>query len=227
MVIVAHPDDAEFIAAGTVARWAREGREITYTVCTNGNKGTDDPTITPEQLAAMRESEQNAAAAVLGVRRVVFLGYNDGELQPTPDLRRSITRVIRRYRPYTVITMDPTVRFFGDDYMNHPDHRAAGDAACDAIFPAARDRLYFPELLAEGLEPHKVKETYLAGTLSPNIWIDIADTLKVKIAALLEHRSQIGDASGAERLVCTWAEEAARGHNLRYAEAFRRITLPD
>lgn len=191
MVIMAHPDDAEFVCGGTVALWAAQGVEVTYVIITSGEKGTDDPEMTKERLIALREEEQRNAARILGVKEVVFLRYPDGELMPTRELRRDLVREIRRYRPDAVIVGDPTRRFYGSNYINHPDHRAAADAALDAIFPAAGNRLFFPELLAEGLQPHSVREVYVAGSSEPDTFIDIMPTLDLAIAALKEHRSQV------------------------------------
>lgn len=225
MVVMAHPDDPEFTAGGTVAKWAREGKEIIYVICTNGNKGSDDPQMTPERLATIREEEQRAAAKRLGVKKIVFLGYPDGELQPTLELRRDIAREIRRYKPDAVITPDPTTRYFGQTYINHPDHRAAGDAALDAIFPAARDRLSFPELAEGGLEPHKVREVYLSGTTNPDFWVDIGDTIEIKIEALLQHRSQINEPDKLAERIREWGRAMAEGQDMEYAERFKRMIL--
>ena len=225
MIITAHPDDAEFTAAGSVAKWTREGVTVIYVICTDGSRGSNDPKVKPEQLVAIRRAEQEAAARILGVEEVVFLGYEDGSLEPTLALRRDLTREIRRYQPDIVVCPDPTVRYYGDTYLNHPDHRAAGDAALDAVFPSARTRYIFSELLAEGLEPHKVREVYIRGALSPNLWVDISDTIELKIAALREHESQLGRSQGWEERVRSRAQQAAVGHDMTHAEAFRRIIL--
>jgi len=225
LVIMAHPDDFEFTVGGTVARWAREGKRVIYVVCTDGSRGSNDPAITPQQLTAIRKAEQEAAARVLGVAEVVWLGYEDGTLQHTLALRRDLTRVIRRYRPDIVICQDPTVRYHGDSYLNHPDHRAASDATLDAVFPSARTRYIFPELLAEGLEPHKVREVYVRGASAPNFWVDIGETIEVKIAALQAHESQVGQSPGLEARIRDWAQEEAKGQNMTYAESFQRFTL--
>ena len=225
MVITAHPDDAEFTVAGTVARWAQEGKTVIYVICTDGSRGSNDPEVKPEHLVAIRRAEQEAAARVLGVEEVVFLGYEDGSLEPTLALRRDLTREIRRYRPDIVVCPDPTVRYYGDSYLNHPDHRAAGDAALDAVFPSARTRYIFPELLAEGLEPHKVREVLIRGALSPNLWVDISDTIELKIAALREHESQVGRIQGWEERVRARAQQEAAGQDMTCAESFRRIIL--
>jgi LmbE family N-acetylglucosaminyl deacetylase len=225
LVVVAHPDDAEFMVAGTVAKWARQGATVTYVVVTKGDKGSDDPAMTPERLAEIRESEQRAAGELLGVRHFEFLGYEDAYLQPTLDLRRDLTRVIRHYRPEVVVCFDPTNRFVNDVYPNHPDHRASGDATVDAVFPSARDRLTFPELLVEGLEPHRVKQLWLGATREPNVVVDIAETLAVKKQALLAHPSQLGKeiADFAEQL----ARWSAAGQDFAYGEAFRRIVFDE
>ena len=225
MVVVAHPDDAEFMVAGTAAKWAARGAEVTYVVITNGNKGSEDPEMTSTILAEIREAEQRAAGLILGVKHFEFLGYEDGYLVHTLDLRRDITRVIRKYRPDIVVTFDPTARFMFDAYANHPDHRAAGDATVDAIFPSARDRLTFPELLVDGLEPHKVKQLWMgSGTgASANVWVDISETIELKKKALAAHPSQLSEE------VAEFAAEMARGQagdqEFEYAEAFRRIVF--
>ncbi len=224
MVVVAHPDDAEFGAAGTLALWAKEGSEIIYVLCTSGDKGTSDVSIKPAELARRREQEQKAAAAIVGAREVVFLRYEDGVLLNTLQLRRDIVRQIRTYRPDVVVCQDPTSRF-RDNYINHPDHRAAGDATLDAVFPSARDPHVFPELLAEGLQPHKVLEVYLMGPASPNTWIDISRTLDLKLAALRQHVSQFDDPEQVMERVRQRAREMADGHGMEYAEAFRYIKI--
>ena len=230
MLIVAHPDDGEFMAAGTLAKWARQGSEIYYVLCTSGDKGTSDPEMKPEELAAIREREQRAAAAVVGARDVVFLRYPDGTLQNTLELRKDLVRQIRRYRPDVLVCQDPTMRYT-DGYINHPDHRAAGDAALDAVFPSARDYHVFPELVTEeGLMPHKTLEVYLgAQGPSATVWVDIADTVDVKIAALYEHMSQVGKdperlKTMAERIKERCAEVGA-AHAMSYAESFRYVRL--
>jgi LmbE family N-acetylglucosaminyl deacetylase len=225
-VIVAHPDDAEFGCAGTVARWAAEGRHVTYVLLTSGDKGSADPEMTPERLVETREAEQRAACEILGVRDVIFLRRKDATLVPDLDLRRDITRVIRQLRPDVVICQDPTVQFVGTSYLNHPDHRAAGQATLDAIYPAARDRMTFPELLEEGLEPHKVREVYIDGTQTANIWVDITDHFETKIASLRAHVSQVGDWDPAP-MVKEWSEREAREHpgNGEMAEGFRYMRL--
>ncbi len=193
MVIMAHPDDPEFFSGGLIALWCAAGVEVIYLILTNGNKGSDDPTFTPEKLVAVRQQEQRAAAAILGVKEVIFFDEPDGELQPTLNLRQRIVAEIRRFRPEAIITLDPTRYFYQGMYINHADHRAAGEVTIDAVFPAARNRMYHPELLFDGLEPHAVKEVYLAGSLQPNRWVDITAFLDTKLKAILCHASQIKD----------------------------------
>ena len=177
---------------------------------TSGNAGSNEytpPDMTREALVPIREDEQREACRVLGITEVIFLGYEDGMLEPSIALRRELTRLIRRYRPDAVLCGDPTVRYYGATYLNHPDHRAAADVALDAVFPSAGTRLIFPELLAEGLEPHEVRQVYIHGAERPDTYVDIADTLDVKLAALREHRSQMGEWDPAEMLT-EWARRA-------------------
>jgi LmbE family N-acetylglucosaminyl deacetylase len=223
MVVVAHPDDAEFMAAGTVARWTRAGADATYVVVTKGDKGSEHPEMTPSKLAEIREREQRAAGALLGVKNFVFMGYPDGYLEHTLELRRDIARLIRQYRPEVVICFDPTNRFFSDTYVNHPDHRASGDATIDAVFPTARDRLTFPELLADGLEPHKVSQLWLGAAAQPNTWVDIADTLELKCEALRAHPSQLGP--DVAEFAVQMAKWGAEGQDFEFGEAFHRIVF--
>lgn len=191
MVIVAHPDDPEFFCGGTIALWCANGTEIRYLILTNGNKGSDDPDMTPEKLAAIRKEEQQAAADVLGVKQVIYFDEPDGELEHTRGLRQRVVSEIRRYQPEVVIALDPSRYFYTDRYINHADHRAAGEVAIDAVFPAARNRMYHPELLNHGLEPHTVKEVYLTGADEPNLWVDITEAFDTKIKAIRCHASQI------------------------------------
>lgn len=221
---MAHPDDAEFSAGGTIARWVRQGTTVDYCICTRGDKGTSDADAAPADVAATREREQRAAASVLGVRSVRFLGHPDGLLVNTIGLRREIVAVIRELRPAAIIASDP-MRRYGPTYSNHPDHRAAGDATLDAVFPSARDPLVFPELRRAGLEPHRVAEVFLSGPVEPTVAVDIADTLETKILALIEHRSQTTE----ERLrafLPARAADAGRDAGLEAAEVFYRIALP-
>ncbi|MBU0490739.1 MAG: PIG-L family deacetylase [Chloroflexi bacterium] len=233
LVIAAHPDDEEFTIAGTLAHWIRQGAEVFTVICTDGSRGSNDPDCRPAELAVIRRQEQEAASAILGVRQVIFLDYEDGTLQPTLELRRDLTRQIRRFRPDTVVCGDPTMRFYGSGYVNHPDHRAAADAALDAVFPSAGTRWIFAELLGEGLAPHDVSVVYLWGAGEPDTWVDISDTIDLKIRALSEHRSQVGQdwealsqriRARAAQVAATCTEESGTGPT-RYAEAFRCLIL--
>ncbi|MGH7324621.1 MAG: PIG-L deacetylase family protein [Candidatus Rokuibacteriota bacterium] len=225
LCISAHPDDNEFVIGGSVARWIREGREVIFCLVTDGSAGTNEHTPSAHGLVPMRERETREAARILGVKELVFLGYPDGVLEPTIGLRRDLTRVIRRYRADVVVCHDPTARWYGYEYLNHPDHRAAGSAALDAVFPSAETAAIFPELVAEGLEPHKVKEVFIAGALEPDTWVDIGDTLAVKCAALRAHVSQVGAGEWIEGLLGGWAARDGRRAGVKYAEAYRRMVL--
>ena len=225
LCISAHPDDNEFTIAGSVARWAREGRHVTFCLVTTGGAGVNEHTPSSEGLIPIRERETHAAARMLGVKDVILLGYADGTLEPTLTMRRDLTRVIRRVRPDIVVCSDPTVRFYGNEYMHHPDHRAVASAALDAIFPSAETSAIFPELLAEGLPPHKVKQVFLAGSLDPDVFVDIAPTLGIKCRALKAHRSQVGKGEWVDQLLKAWALRDGKRGGLRYAEAFKRMVL--
>jgi len=229
MSIHAHPDDQEFTAAGTLAKWVKDSCYIISVIITSGDSGSNDPSKGGSfkgELAHLREAEQLAANAVLGIQETVFLHYPDGTLQPSLQLRRDLTRLIRRHKPEVVVCGDPTVRFFGNEYMNHPDHRVAADMACDAVFPSANTRLIFPELLTEGLEPHQVKRLYLSSPGNPDTWVDISETIDLKIEALRKHASQMGDWNPADEMR-KWAEESGKTHGLTYAEAFHVMVLAE
>lgn len=222
--IFAHPDDSEFSCGGSAARWADEGAQITYCIVTDGAAGSNDPDQDLAELVRIREDEQRAACAVLGVREVIFLGYADGTLQATLELRRELTRLIRRLKPDRVVSGDPSAVFYGNDYINHPDHRAAAEAAIYAVFPSACTRPIFPELLAEGLEPHQVKEVYVSGDdRDANTFVDISTTLERKIESLRCHKSQVDPGDGS--WVRQWAAETGKRGGLEYAEAFRVMRL--
>jgi len=224
MVILAHPDDPEFFCGGTVGRWAQEGREIIYVLATHGERGSDDPEMTPQRLGPTRQAEQRAAAEVLGVHQVIFLNHPDGSVVASLELRRDLAREIRRWRPDTVITCDPTVRY-RVSYINHPDHRAVGDAALDAVFPDARNPLQFPELLRQGLEPHRVQEIYIAGAADPDTEVDITGSFHKKLAALQQHRSQIDDFEALEKRLQEWHRVAEDDGTVRYVEWFKHVDL--
>jgi LmbE family N-acetylglucosaminyl deacetylase len=232
LVVAAHPDDAEFMSAGTIGKWAREGKEINYVLCTAGDKGTSDRSMSPSELADIRKREQREACDRLGVKGLVFLSYEDGVLQNTLALRRDIVREIRRFKPDVVICQDPTMRWTAQGYINHPDHRAAGDATLDSVYPSARDALVFPELLCEGFEPHKVREVYLAGTNTPDVYVDIEDSIHLKVAALKAHVSQIGDGPRPDRpgwdleaVIRERAGQVGEPQGMKFAESYKYIRL--
>ncbi|HXG16249.1 MAG TPA: PIG-L deacetylase family protein [Calidithermus sp.] len=223
LVVTAHPDDAEFGAGGTVAGLVKAGCQVVYVIVTRGDKGSGDRTMTPERLARIRESEQRSAARVLGVEHVEFLGYPDGEVEDTRELRRDITRQIRRWRPDLLITMNPHRTY--NLYASHRDHRITAGAALDCVYPLARDHLAFPELLPE-YEPHKVREVYLMQWENPHLVVDITDTMDVKLKALACHQSQFDDFAAVEARVRERAAALGRSRGYAYAEAFDRIVLP-
>ncbi|MFW5748875.1 MAG: PIG-L deacetylase family protein [Chloroflexota bacterium] len=227
MGIFAHPDDPEFFAGGTLARFAAEGAELTLVLITSGDKGSDDPAMTPEMLVSIREAEERAAGAVLGAREVIFLRVPDGGVFHTMELRRELARLIRLKKPDTVITCDPTAYWYGEGYINHPDHRAVGDVTMAAVFPTARDRLNFIELERdEGLDTHKVKHLYLAGPSEATHFVDITDYVETKIRALREHKSQIKDMDAmADNIRQRTLDTRSPVDMPRYIEAFRLFTL--
>jgi LmbE family N-acetylglucosaminyl deacetylase len=229
MTIQAHPDDQEFSVGGTLAKWSKAGCEIISVVITSGDSGSNDPakdaTYKPI-LAQLRENEQRAANKVLGVKETIFLHYPDGELEPTIPLRKELTRLIRIYKPDVVLTGDPEGWFFGNDYVNHPDHRAAAQAACEAVFPSAGTRLIFTDLLAAGYEPHNVKRLYIHENEKADTWVDITETIETKIEALKKHVSQI-DTHEVDKWMYEWAAEAGKAKGIQYAEAYRVIKLQD
>ncbi len=223
MVVTPHPDDAEFGVAGTVARWVKEGKDVVYVVCTNGNKGTSDINMKPERLAEIREREQQCAADLLGVREVVFMRLEDQGLEDTPEFRKEIVRLIRKYRPEIVVTSDPYRR-----YLWHRDHRITGHVVLDAVFPYARDLHAYPDLLQEGLEPHKVKEVWLWTLMEDiNHRSDITETFDVKVQALRCHASQVGNhrLPDLEERLRQWATDRAEGEEFELAEAFHRVEI--
>jgi len=222
MIIAPHPDDPEFAISGTVAKWTNEGKMVIYVVCTNGNKGTDDPAILPEQLTEIRKCEQLDAAHTLGVGEVVFLGHDDQSLEDTTDFRKEIVKVIRSYQPDIVAAPDPHRK-----YVWHRDHRITGQVVMDAVYPFARDRLAYSDLLQSGFLPHKVKELLFWGAEQPNYFPDISLTFDRKIAALHCHKSQVGHfPEGWE--AGFKSVHALRAKDLGYdlAEAFYRVVLP-
>lgn len=224
MFIFAHPDDIEFGVAGTAAKWAKVGSEVTYVLITDGNVGSHDAEFDREKLAQTRRQEQDAAAKISGVERVVYLGYHDGLLEPTLELRRQLVKLIRQYQPNAVVCGDPRALFMGDFYINHPDHRAAAIAAIEAVFPASEMGLLYPEFQTEGIMPHKVNYVYLTFAEDADLYIDISDTIGIKIDALRQHSSQFGDWDPTE-MVQNWAKESGKQVGFAYAESFRRLTI--
>ena len=219
MVIFAHPDDAEGNCGGTTAAWAREGKVIHYLVLTNGDKGSWDLSLTSEKLAEIRKREQEAAAKVLGASGVTFLGVPDGFLEVSPPLRKEITRLIRLHQPAFVLAHDPWKL-----YQVHPDHRAAGFLAVDAVV-AARDHLFYPDQLAQGLRPCRVKDVYLFGAEHPDFWVDISETVEVKLQAVRCHESQGLTAPQIQERIRNRAAEVGRARGYLFAEAFKKLAM--
>ncbi len=228
MVVTAHPDDAEYGCSGSVAKWCRQGWEVTYVLCTDGSKGTEDRDITSEQLAKIRAEEQVNAGKILGLKTVEFLGYPDGYLEPTLDVRRDISRQIRIHRPDVLITTNPTRDLLNSGYIGHPDHFAAGEAALSAVFPSARDHLTFPELFYdEGLEPHKVREVWVMsfGTQA-DFWNPLEEEdVETSVKALQAHVSQVPDLEKAGKWMKERRAELGKKIGAEYAESFRKFTL--
>jgi LmbE family N-acetylglucosaminyl deacetylase len=227
MVVAAHPDDPEFGFGATVAKLASEGASVTYVVCTDGSQGGEDPSVPDEELTAIRYAEQRAAAEVLGVREVVFLGFRDGHLAPNVELRRAISREIRRYRPELVLTHTPLRALDIPIGASHPDHLAVGEATLAAVYPDARNPRAYPELLQEGLEAHKVKEVWLPGFEGSNHFVDASGVIDKKIEAILCHRSQFQKPGIEPDAPGKWIKERMRQAGERagfeYAEAFKRL----
>ena len=225
LVVFSHPDDAEFSAAATIAALSAGGARVDYVVTTDGGKGTEDPAVTSSQLSAMRSAEQRAAADLLGVAEIVHLGYPDGELTASLDLRRDIVRQIRRFRPDLVIAQNPVRRQDGNPFVGHPDHLATGEATLSAVYPAARDRLNFPELLAEGFEPWKVRQVLVSGVERPNLFVDVGGTFEIGLQALFCHASQISDRAEVEARLRQRAAELGEPAGLPLANAFLSIVI--
>lgn len=223
MFIFAHPDDIEFSVAGTAAKWAKHGSEVTYVVLTDGNVGSHDPDMTREQIGQIRRKEQAAAAKMAGAANCLFLGYDDGSLEPTLALRKQLVKLIRQHRPNAVVCGDPNMYFRGER-LNHPDHRAAARAALDAVFPACEMRLLYPEFEAEGIQPHKVNFVLITTDQELNHFEDISESIDTKLKALYEHRSQLGDVDYSDRMR-ERASTIGKKVGLAYAEAFRRFTV--
>ncbi len=224
LVIIAHPDDAEFGTAGTVARWVAMGTDVRYVVVTDGASGSSDPEMTRERLGAIRAEEQQAACDVLGVTQLEFLGYRDGYLEPTLPARRQVAAAIRRHRPEAIITLNPDVRWNQRGYINHPDHRAVGDLVLHAINPAASTRLWDPTLIDEGLEPWDVSELWLMSFGAGPDVVDVTATFEIKLAALRCHTSQLTTWDPEPRLR-EWSALAGQPVGVAHAETFTRLAF--
>lgn len=227
MVITAHPDDSEFGPAGTAARWIDAGSVGRLVVCTSGDQGGDDPAADPLELAALREAEQRDAATIVGYDEVVFLHQPDGALANDLPLREHLVREIRSFRPDAVLAQDPEVVFHSDGGVNHADHRAAGMAAVDAVYPAARNPMTFPWLARDGLAAHRVRRLYLFWSSAANAHVDVSSTIERKVAALRAHRSQLKDPGRVAAFIREWAADEGRAIGIAAGEAFRLIVLDD
>ena len=232
MVIYAHPDDAEFGTSGTVAKWSREGVEVTYVMVTNGASGSSDPEMTREKLAEIRMREQKQAAEILGVKNVVFMGFEDGYLYPDLELRKAVAREIRKGKPDAIISQDPTMRYWAPSYLNHPDHIAVGEVVFRSINPDASSGLMFPELWKEeGLEPHLPKALFVVAFQDPDVFVDITDFMDLKVKALEAHPSQIGDFAAGEfirernKQIAQAAKERGLPGPFEFAESFKLFRL--
>jgi len=223
LVIVAHPDDADFICSGTVMQMTAQDIQVTYMVLTNGDKGNHNPEITRNQLIAMRMIEQRAAAALCGVNHVLFMGEEDGFLKSTPELRKRVTREIRRIRPQLIICTNPDRYLVGDGYINHPDHRNAGLVALEAIFPASDNPMFYPDMADEGYLPHKISRLYIHGHLETDIEIDVTEDIERKIQAILSHTSQFPDPEKSRQwMLDRWGEKQEDG-SVRHIERFKAM----
>ena len=228
LVVAAHPDDVDFGMAGTVATWTDAGLEVVYCIVTDGDAGGHDPSVSRAEMAVLRRAEQVAAAKCVGVSDVRFLGYPDGRLEPSLDLRRDLARVIRQVRPDRVACPSPERNYLRLP-TSHPDHRAAGSAALDAVYPDARNQFAFPELADEGLEPWIVPQVWISGGPQPNHFVDMTDTFARKVAALRAHESQTGHMTNLEEMLRGWLGRSAAMGGLaegRLAEAFQVLQVP-
>jgi LmbE family N-acetylglucosaminyl deacetylase len=224
LVLFAHPDDAEFMCGGTVARWSREGCDVHYVCVTDGSAGSNDPGTTREAMRPVREREMRAAAEILGVATVTFLGELDGFLEVNPDTRRKVTREVRRLRPEVIVAPDPSRLWYGRGYINHSDHKAAGLLALCAVMPDAPTRVMFQELEGEGLEPYEVPNLYLSMD-EPDTFVDISETFELKLKALFAHESQLGPE--VERWVAERARELGERAGCEFAEGFKAFRFDD
>ncbi|MGH7239885.1 MAG: PIG-L deacetylase family protein [Candidatus Saccharimonadales bacterium] len=227
LAVAAHPDDLEFGFAGSAAKWVQAGASVYYLILTNGNKGSDDRSLTPKKLRDLRRAEQRAAARILGVKEVFFRDYEDGLLEPTAEVKCDVVRIIRKVKPEVVYCMDPTMVYSPGFGINHSDHRAAGMATIDAVYPLARDHLSFPKLCNnEKLEPHKVKTLLMANFDKQNFYVDISEVIDTKLKALAAHASQLPDQQATLKRIRQWSAAAGKAAGVKYAEAFLRLDLP-
>ena len=222
LIILAHPDDPEFFLGGTIARWVSAGHRVRYLLLTRGDKGASDFSVSPQEVAVIRTQEQDRAAKYLGVSSVAYLDYEDGYLIPDLEMRKKIVRSIRKHKPHIVVTCDPTNHFPNQHYINHPDHRNAGQVVVDAVFPAVGNPFFFPELMDEGFPPHTVEEVWLSLTGQPNIRLDVTPFWNDRLAALKKHASQIGDPIEFEKQMLKRLNNEDES-SLIYEESFRRI----
>jgi len=226
--IAAHPDDLDFAASGSFATWSSQGVDVYYLLLTDGSKGSADPDMTSEKLIEIREAEQKKAAEIVGAKGAFFLRHPDGMLEVTMDLKKEICSYIRKLKPDVIVTMDPSVLYSDKyNYINHPDHRAAGQATLDSVFPLSRDRLSFPELFEQGLLPHKVKTLLLTNFDKQNFYVDITENFDKKVSALAAHASQIDDVEGVKGFMAQWATAAGGRIGVKYAEGFLRLDISD
>lgn len=225
LVVLAHPDDPEFFCGATIAKWIHEGHDISYCLLTRGDKGVNDNFSGVDDIENLRIKEQKQAAGTLGVKQITFLENLDGYLEPSLDLRKQIVKVIRHDKPDIVVTCDPTNYYIGDTYINHPDHRTAGQVVIDSVFPAAQNKKFFPELLKEGLEPHHVSEVWLALPKQPNTIIDVTKYWHKKLEALHKHASQIGDIDSFDKNMISRHTQNSTIENPQYEELFHRIVI--
>jgi LmbE family N-acetylglucosaminyl deacetylase len=227
MTFNAHPDDQEVVLGGTLAKWVQAGCRVITVVVTDGSSGSNDATKNgsyKKELIALREKEQLAANAVLGIKEIIFMHYPDGELVPTIEVRKEMTKLIRKYKPDVVITGNPEAWFYGNFYINHPDHRATAQAAVEAVFPSAGSRLMFTDLLDDGLEPHNVKRLYIHGVEKPDTWVDISSTIDLKVKALQQHVSQM-KVDEVEKWIRDWGAEDGKEKGMAYAENYKVMAL--
>lgn len=222
LVILAHPDDPEFFLGSSIARWIHAGHRVRYVLLTKGDKGSKDLNLSAAEVAQIRVAEQQAAAHMLGVTSIDFLSYEDGYLIPDLEMRKEIVRFIRKYQPQILVTCDPGNLFPSQQYINHPDHRNAGMVVIDAVFPAAGNRFFFPELLNEGYEPHEVEEVWMSLTNEPDVRLDVTEYWDDKIKALKMHASQIGDPRAFEKRMLERVNNG-KDEDFKYEEQFRRI----